>query len=365
MPYILVSVGNNGAQLGGSNQAPDISENGRYITFESWGNNPAFGDNNNFPDVYVRDFSSGITTWVSKGGNKGSYAPSISGLQRTDGSFSIAYESDASTLCGNDGCTDLNNKRDVMQWIGTNMYYPSKTIIQSRKEYSLTATSGTSSRAIMSPDGSFVMFQSNALDSYQGNEIANIDTHMRGWSPYNIPTQNTTTSKFSTPEPTLPGTMPAQESGLPGPLPTSTGSALSRGVGSLMGYEDAAPATGQPNYGADDLDGDIGGYYAMAFLGGIGQPDNDPDSWRNQFWGAHEAAMGEALDEYNACIYGGDSFAFCELYARIVYARQFAKYSDEDWLALHGIDPNAGPVESTAAARATVSSTSPTRIYCP
>ena len=88
-----------------------ISEDGRYVTFQSWASNLVLNDTNGNrePDVFVRDRQTNTTTRVSIASNGTqangrSYFPSISANGRY-----VAFYSSASNLAVN----DLNNREDV------------------------------------------------------------------------------------------------------------------------------------------------------------------------------------------------------------------------------------------------------------
>ena len=89
---------------------PSISDDGRYVAFESLATNLASGDSNRNLDVYVRDLQARTTTLVSRGlnGRAGrggnSWRPAISGNGRH-----VAYQSDAKNLVRDDsnGVSDV------------------------------------------------------------------------------------------------------------------------------------------------------------------------------------------------------------------------------------------------------------------
>jgi Tol biopolymer transport system component len=104
-----VSVNSNGDQSNRDSFAPSISADGRFIAFTSTATNLA-GDNcdNGFHQIYVRDRVSGTTRCISvnsndRNGNGDSHASSIS----EDGRF-IAFDSAASNLTEN-GCDNGRN----------------------------------------------------------------------------------------------------------------------------------------------------------------------------------------------------------------------------------------------------------------
>jgi Tol biopolymer transport system component len=100
-----VSVGAAKAQANGRSYQPDISADGRYVTFASPATNLVAGDTNGTTDVFRRDLTSGVTVRVSTGsGTGGSQDPSIS----ADGRY-VAFSSDAAGLVPGDtnGAQDL------------------------------------------------------------------------------------------------------------------------------------------------------------------------------------------------------------------------------------------------------------------
>ncbi|WP_019874214.1 TolB family protein [Sporichthya polymorpha] len=88
---------------------PSVSRNGRYVAFASEASNLVPGDTNHRRDIFVRDVAKGTTTRVSvssrgRQGNLDSYNPSIS----DDGRF-VVFDSFATNLVPD----DLNREGDV------------------------------------------------------------------------------------------------------------------------------------------------------------------------------------------------------------------------------------------------------------
>ncbi len=104
-----VSVDSAGSQADGSSAAPAISPDGRFVAFESKAGNLVPGDTNGESDIFIHDRETGITQRVSvdsagsqaDGSND---APAIS----ADGRF-VAFESKASNLVPR----DFNRRQDV------------------------------------------------------------------------------------------------------------------------------------------------------------------------------------------------------------------------------------------------------------
>ncbi len=104
------SVSSNPAavQGDGASGRPSVSQGGRFVAFESVATNFAPGDTNGVQDVFVRDHVTGTTERVSVAsdgtpGNGPSGAPAIS----DDGRF-VAFETDASNLVPGDGDDDTD-----------------------------------------------------------------------------------------------------------------------------------------------------------------------------------------------------------------------------------------------------------------
>ena len=95
-----VSVDSGGTGGNSPSDSPDISADGRYVTFSSTASNLVAGDTNAAEDVFVHDRDTGTTTRISvdSAGNEGDGAstqPAIS----DDGRY-VAFTSDASNLLG-------------------------------------------------------------------------------------------------------------------------------------------------------------------------------------------------------------------------------------------------------------------------
>lgn len=108
---IRLSLSHEGADANGQSNFPDLSQNGRYITFVSEADNLVVGDTNGFPDVFVYDRMSGEIKRVSvasdgteSNGDSGFDPPRISG----DGRY-VVFRSRASNLVpdDNNGLPDI------------------------------------------------------------------------------------------------------------------------------------------------------------------------------------------------------------------------------------------------------------------
>jgi Tol biopolymer transport system component len=99
----LVSVSSTDVQGNGDSSSASISDDGRYVAFQSDADNLVASDNGLYSDVFVHDLQTGTTTRVSVDldgveGNGNSKAPSMS----ADGK-SVTFQSDAANLVVGDG----------------------------------------------------------------------------------------------------------------------------------------------------------------------------------------------------------------------------------------------------------------------
>lgn len=104
-----ISVGSSGTQGNDLSEGEAVVANGRYVCFVSYANNLVAGDTNNYPDVFVHDRQAGQTTRVSistEGVQGNNYANSCD--MSDDGRY-VAFDSWASNLVS----SDTNNAYDV------------------------------------------------------------------------------------------------------------------------------------------------------------------------------------------------------------------------------------------------------------
>jgi len=146
-----VSVNSAGDEGNHESTDPSVSQNGRFVAFQSFATNLVPGDLNNDFDVFVHDRKTGATTRVSDRG----LAPSIS----ASGRF-VAFESDADNLVPD----DTNGTRDIF-------LHDRKTGATTR--VSIDSTGGqaddASFEACVSGNGRFVAFRSYASNLVEGD----------------------------------------------------------------------------------------------------------------------------------------------------------------------------------------------------
>lgn len=167
-----ISVSSVGGEGNHNSHTPSISEDARYIAFESTATNLVAGDTNSRSDIFVHDRMSGQTSRVSVSsigaeGNNNSLSASISG----DGRF-VAFTSSANNLVAG----DTNGTFDIF--------------VHDRETGQTTRVStdslgnqsnGASVAAAISYDGRFVTFQSLASNLVGGdtNGVTDVFVHDR------------------------------------------------------------------------------------------------------------------------------------------------------------------------------------------
>ena len=167
-----ISVSSVGSQSNGASINPDLSDSGRYVTFESIASNLVPGDTNDTSDVFVHDIKTHRTRRVSlsRSGSEGN-GPSQNARISADGRF-ISFVSEASNLVPGDRneCADIfvrNLKTGVIQRLS----------IASGG----TESNGYSFNPAISANGRFVAFVStgNNLVTQDGNEAPDVFVHDR------------------------------------------------------------------------------------------------------------------------------------------------------------------------------------------
>ena len=155
-----VSVRSNGTQGNGPSQIPDISGSGRFVTFMSSASNLVPGDTNGTTDIFVRDRKKDKTIRVSTRSN-GDQAngPSLYPKISADGRF-VVFESSASNLAPGDG----NGTTDIF-------VKDRKTGKTRRVNLRSNGTQANSSSnfADISPNGRYVTFTSSATNLVSGD----------------------------------------------------------------------------------------------------------------------------------------------------------------------------------------------------
>ena len=170
---ILVSVTPGGVSGNGSSSDPRITPNGRYVAFESLATNLVKGDTNGKTDIFVRDMWTHHTYRVSVGNsgqqaNNGSYSCRIT----PDGRY-VAFESFASNLVRGDTNGSVAT---------TDVFVRDRS---AHRTYRVSLSSGGkqgngySSDPSISANGRYVAFESAASNLVNGDTNAHVDVFLR------------------------------------------------------------------------------------------------------------------------------------------------------------------------------------------
>jgi Tol biopolymer transport system component len=169
-----VSVDGGGNQANGASSNPAISGDGRYVAFESVATNLAAGDTNNAMDIFLRDQTTGAIDIVSRGaggvlGNGPSSSPWLDGPGTV-----LAFESAATNLVANDvnGFLDVFT-RDLAA--GTNILWST--------DFSGNQGNGDSRQPSVSDDGCRLAYASRASNLVPSDLNGTQDAFARECSP--------------------------------------------------------------------------------------------------------------------------------------------------------------------------------------
>ena len=163
-----ISTDSGGAEANGGSQAPRITPDGRYVAFQSGASNLVSGDMNLVDDVFVTDTLTGIVTRISTDstgaeGNNNSRSASIS----ADGRY-VTFWSDADNLVAN----DTNAVTDVF-------VKDRQTGVTTRLSADAMGSEGNAASgndpAVISSDGRYVAFPSDASNLVPGDTNAGRD----------------------------------------------------------------------------------------------------------------------------------------------------------------------------------------------
>lgn len=157
-----VSVNSNGDEANGDSQNPSISADGRYIVFESGASNLVANDSNNYSDIFLHDTTDGTTIRVNinSGGQQAFEGGSSGGVISADGQY-IAFTSFANSLVQGDN----NDLSDIF----VHSLADSTTVRASVNNSGQQVAGGHSGQPAISGDGTYVVFQSGAVNLVTGD----------------------------------------------------------------------------------------------------------------------------------------------------------------------------------------------------
>lgn len=161
-----ISIGNDGQQGNYNSEDSAISDDGRYIVFESLANNLVPGDYNEFYDVFLYDDNSGLLRGITTSGNWGGLNPAIS----ADGRY-IVFESHSTNLVVNDN----NDETDIFLYDQQTGFYELVSVNSEEEQANYSSFSNMD----ISPDGRFVAFSSGATNLDERDNNFDRDVYVR------------------------------------------------------------------------------------------------------------------------------------------------------------------------------------------
>ena len=165
-----VSVGAGGAQSNGDSFVPSLSDDGRYVAFQSDGGNLVPGDTNAVTDIFVRDRVGGTTERVNldSSGAQANGASSIPFLS-ADARY-VVFASDATNLV----VGDTNAVRDIFVRDRQTGTTERVSVDSSGAQANSFSYAGP-----ISADGRYVAFASNASNLVAGDSNGVLDSFVR------------------------------------------------------------------------------------------------------------------------------------------------------------------------------------------
>ncbi len=161
-----VSVSSTGVQANGTSSRPDVSNDGRYVVFDSSASNLVPGDTNNRTDVFMHDRMTGETTLVSQ---------SSSGQQGNDSSFSPVISGNGHLVAFTTNATNLT-RRPTNGAIVIRNLLTGRTSIGS---FRLDGTAAPAASPSLSANGRYLAFASFVPDVVAGDTNDAFDVFVR------------------------------------------------------------------------------------------------------------------------------------------------------------------------------------------
>jgi hypothetical protein len=151
----LVSTDSNGVQGDQISWCTTISDDGRYVAFETYATNLVAGDTNGASDVFVRDLQTGVTTRVSTDASGGQFSAYSFGATISDDGRYVGFYNDSTELVAG----DTNNTSDVVL---KDLLSGAITLVSS--DSNGTQGNDFSFCPALSEDGRYVVFESYATN---------------------------------------------------------------------------------------------------------------------------------------------------------------------------------------------------------
>ncbi len=167
---VLVSRSTAGTVGNGASIVSSISADGRYVSFESTASNLISGDTNGLKDIFVKDLVAGTLTRVSTGNT---------GTQTTDASYQSSISADGNHVAFYSFSEELvpgynNLAHDIFVKNLT-----SGTVEQVSLTSAGGASNGNSFKPALSADGRYVIFYSDASNLVAGDTNAGTDSFVK------------------------------------------------------------------------------------------------------------------------------------------------------------------------------------------
>lgn len=168
---ILISVNSNGVQANGDSGGSRISDDGRFVYFQSVATNLVVNDTNNVADVFKRDTQNNTTTRLGEIQTNGE-----SGTISTASDY-VVFSSDATNLVSN----DTNNATDIFAY--HNQFRTFRRLVAPPYMGIVREPNDVSYQPNISNDGRYVVFVSRATNLFQWNNAP------RSFDEYNMQTR--------------------------------------------------------------------------------------------------------------------------------------------------------------------------------
>ena len=174
-----VSVASDGTQSNHhSPSAPAISDDGRYVVFNSFASNLVENDTNEVSDVFVRDRDTGITERISISSD-GTVSTSSDGTEKKSPIYGSAISGDGRYVIFNSGATNLV-ENDTNEVFDAFVYDRDTGITERVSVSSCDCQSNNASGASgISDEGRYVVFYSQASNLVAGDTNGSQDVFVR------------------------------------------------------------------------------------------------------------------------------------------------------------------------------------------
>lgn len=192
-----VSVSSAGGEGNGHSVHPSISDDGRYVVFSTLADNLGGQDGTPYYDLYIRDRQTGTTTRLSTGlGGEPANGHTLFSAISDDGRY-IAYESSASNLVPN----DVNGSTDIFELdpLTSELVLVSRSF----NGGNANGTSGFPAIGNSGLPVAFESFATNLVPEEDGNYGADVFVRGQALGPTATPRNTATRTRTATPPRTV------------------------------------------------------------------------------------------------------------------------------------------------------------------